>query len=57
MFSDIQNHWAKDYIEKCARLGLVNGYDDGKFRPNEAISRAEVCTIIAKLVDKMGVKK
>ena len=57
MFSDIQNHWAKDYIEKCARLGIVNGYEDGRFRPNEAISRAEVCTIIAKLADKMGVKK
>lgn len=48
VFSDIENHWAKDEIEDFASNGYVGGYDDSTFRPNNDITRAEFVTIINK---------
>jgi fibronectin type 3 domain-containing protein len=42
-FPDVgYNHWAWSYIEKAKELGIIKGYPDGLFRPNEKISRAEI---------------
>ncbi|MED4728645.1 S-layer homology domain-containing protein [Aneurinibacillus migulanus] len=46
--SDISNHWAKDQIIEAVKKGLVGGYPDGTFRPNNSISRAEFITILTK---------
>lgn len=46
--SDISNHWAKDQIMEAVKKGLVGGYPDGTFRPNNSISRAEFITILTK---------
>lgn len=58
-FSDVVNHWAKDYINKAAAAGWVNGYSDGTFGPQKYITRAEVMTIINRMlvryVDAEGV--
>lgn len=43
---DIKTHWAKENIESLKELGIVNGYDDGTFRPDNPITRAEFITII-----------
>ena len=53
-FSDVSNgkHWAEQYINKCVKAGLINGYSDGTFKPNNTITRAEICTMFAKLLDK-----
>jgi len=40
-FSDIENHWAKNEIESWIKRGLIEGYSDGTFRPNNDITRAE----------------
>ncbi|MGA9379583.1 MAG: S-layer homology domain-containing protein [Phormidium sp.] len=46
-FSDIQGHWAQQYIEPLARLGIVVGYPQkGQFKPNNAVTRAEFAAII-----------
>lgn len=52
---DLQGHWAKDAIEQALRLGIVNGYEDGTFRPDGMVSRAEFTAMISralKLEDK-----
>ena len=36
-FSDISGHWAEDYIKCCASLGIVSGYGNGKFGPNDVL--------------------
>lgn len=46
--SDIMNHWAKASIEKSVELGFVKGYGDGTFRPNGAVTRGEVSTMLAR---------
>ena len=45
-FTDISDSWARDYINRAAKLGLVSGYEDGTFRPQNQITRAEVMEII-----------
>ena len=47
-FSDVQGHWAEKYIYNAENAGLVTGYPDGTFLPDNKISRAEFITILAK---------
>lgn len=49
-FSDISDSWARDYINRAAALGLISGDDDGKFRPNDYITRAEVMAILNRVL-------
>lgn len=46
-FSDISEHWGKEFIEILAGNGYLKGYEDGDFRPDEFITRAEASKIIA----------
>lgn len=57
VFSDISAHWAKGYISAAADKGIVNGYGDDTFRPDNHITRAEFAKIIAKLTEKDIPKK
>ena len=45
-FSDIEGHWAKAYIERAAELGWISGFQDGTFRPDAYITRAQAVTMI-----------
>lgn len=48
VFSDVDSkHWARDIIADLKERGIVSG-SDGKFNPNNSISRAEFCTMIAQ---------
>jgi uncharacterized repeat protein (TIGR02059 family) len=39
--SDTHNHWAGEQISQWVEKGLASGYQDGTFRPNNNITRAE----------------
>ncbi|MNZ82312.1 Cellulosome-anchoring protein precursor [compost metagenome] len=49
--SDISSHWAKEAIEQLAGAGVLGGYSDGTFRPNQAISREEIVVILSRIVN------
>lgn len=49
-FSDVGGHWARDYIAIAASNGIVNGYADGKFKPNASCLRAETATCVYRMV-------
>ncbi len=40
--TDIQDHWAKDAIESLQGKGIVSGYGDGTFGPNDLVTRAQI---------------
>ena len=46
-FSDVKfDFWAGEYIDAMSLKGLIKGYSDGTFKPNNTITRAEAVTII-----------
>ncbi|EKU40949.1 S-layer protein [Lysinibacillus fusiformis ZB2] len=47
-FTDTQNHWAKEYIQKAANTGIMNGYTDGTFRPESSVTRAQATAILVR---------
>ncbi len=53
-FTDIQSHWATESIERIAELGILKGYEDGTFKPNKQITRAEFGAIVARAFGLKG---
>lgn len=52
-FSDVPNDmWCKESVDKCVKAGLITGYPDGTFKPSNTITRAEICTMFAKMLSK-----
>lgn len=45
-FPDTTGHWAESYIGYLATLGVVNGSDDGTFRPNDSMTRTEFAIML-----------
>ncbi|MHA6530399.1 S-layer homology domain-containing protein [Paenibacillus sp. BAC0078] len=50
-FKDARSSWAAGYISTLADKGIISGYADGSFKPNAPISRAEMVTILARVLD------
>lgn len=44
--NDYSSHWAKETIESALASGIVSGYPDGSFKPDQAIGRAEFFTLV-----------
>ncbi len=42
--------WAKEAVEALAKRGIVNGYDDGKFYPNNGVRREEFVKMLAMAI-------
>lgn len=51
---DIQHHWAKQNIETMLYHKHISGYPDMTFKPDNLLTRAESCTIIAKTLGLNG---
>lgn len=51
-FSDTQGHWAEGYIGAAAEAGLLKGYTNGTFRPDEPIARAELVTAVNRMLGR-----
>lgn len=48
VFSDTSSHWAKDTIAVTESYGIVSGYDENTFGPNDLITREQAAVIIAR---------
>lgn len=54
-FHDVTRaHWAYDSVSKAATAGIINGYEDGSFRPDQRITRAEMATLLARAMKWNG---
>ncbi len=47
---DIVGHWGESYIRQLLDTGVVQGYTDHTFRPNANITKAELTTMLARLL-------
>ena len=56
-FPDIQNHWARPFIEPLAEKNILAGYLDGTFRPNQPVKRDEFAAVIRKAFNQKPVRK
>lgn len=53
-FTDVSGHWAEKHIEKLVDYGIVNGFEDGTFRPDEPITRAQAAVMISNALSVLG---
>lgn len=51
-FTDIATHWARQNINTAAAAGLVQGYGNGTFRPDNKITRAETVVMINRILGR-----
>ena len=53
-FSDVSaDHWAYDAIAIAAKMGWIEGYPDGTFRPDATITRAEMMTLVNRALERV----
>ena len=45
-FADVSDEWYATAVNWAASVGVVNGYEDGTFRPNDAITREQLAAIL-----------
>jgi N-acetylmuramoyl-L-alanine amidase len=50
-FSDIQGNWAAQEIARAVDAGFVQGYPDGRFKPDAGVTRAEFVAMIGTAFD------
>ncbi|MDY5612353.1 S-layer homology domain-containing protein [Dysosmobacter sp.] len=52
-YTDVpEDAWFTDYVEAASRVGLIQGFQDGSFRPNANITRAQACVIVNRALDR-----
>jgi hypothetical protein len=54
VFADTANHWAKDFIATANAYGIINGYSDSSFGPNDPITREQMAVMIANALKLSG---
>ena len=53
-FPDVpEDAWYARYVEAAREMKLIEGYIDGSFQPNKAITRAEACTIVNRTLGRL----
>ena len=52
-FADVTSHWAKDEISIAANHGWIKGYEDGSFKPDQKITRAETMTLVNRVLKRL----
>ena len=53
IFTDVsENDWFYDYVVGAIKYGWITGYSDGRFGPYDTITRAQVTTIVNRMLDR-----
>ena len=47
--TDISSHWAKDTIESMVEIGIIKGYDDGTFKPEQSVTKTEGLILLSRV--------
>ncbi len=54
---DCEDYWGAGYIARGIQLGLIKGYTDGSFRPDNPMTRGEAAALIVRLYDLLEGKR
>jgi len=55
IYKDLSDaHWAADEIEPMKDAGIVSGYEDGTFRPDNTVTAEEFIVLVGRVVEKKG---
>lgn len=54
--SDVAGNWAEPFIRVLVDKGIIKGYPDGTFRPDQSVSRAEFAALLNKAFDLQPVR-
>lgn len=54
-FTDTDGHWAKSYIDSLSAKRMIQGYEDGSFRPEGQVTYLETLTFVSRLYSLEGV--
>jgi uncharacterized repeat protein (TIGR02059 family) len=57
VFNDTAGHWAQDAIATAAAYGIVNGYSDTSFGPDDSITREQMAVMVVKAAKLAEVKE
>ncbi|MDQ6422012.1 S-layer homology domain-containing protein [Paenibacillus sp. LHD-117] len=52
--ADISGHWAEAAIKEAVREGVVKGYEDGTFKPDAAVTRAQFAVMLMNALKPAG---
>lgn len=55
-FTDIQGHWGQASIMNMQAKGLLNGYLDGSYRPDNTVTQEELAVLIDRLLAELNIK-
>ena len=51
-FKDVPSgHWAKPYIDKMSKVGIIAGYEGNLFKPSADVSRLESLVFVSRLIN------
>ncbi|MGE7110713.1 S-layer homology domain-containing protein [Lysinibacillus sp. NPDC047702] len=53
-FTDVENNTHKDAINALSDAGIINGYADGTFKPNQTINRGQVVKLLGRWLETEG---
>ena len=50
--SDVNEHWSKAYVDALVKTKYITGYEDGTFKPDNYITRAEAIVILNRALGR-----
>lgn len=53
-FNDTKGHWATKFIEEIKESGIIQGYPDGSFRPDNKVTKSESVLMLYRTLNSMG---
>jgi hypothetical protein len=57
-FDDVpDNYWAKPYIDALSSRDLISGFEDGDFKPDQFVTRAQIANIVSRTFDLTSQKE
>ena len=55
-FTDIQQHWAREFITRLGELDLISGFADGSYKPDALINRAQYAALLVNVFNPQPIR-